>query len=159
MLSEEGASVTVTMCWWTEEGEAEAVHAFVGGSPEEPGSWGEVSRRSRLAPRLSTSVRAPVSPPSMAQARGVEARAQADVVDGGQGLGTSAVASTSCISLREDTLTGWGVALGLDAQGQGTVPKVPAWLPRDRQQGAASLPGTSGLGPSLKPVLSRPGPR
>lgn len=69
MLSEEGASVTVTMCWWTEEGEAEAVHALVGGSPEEPGSWGEVSRSSGLAPRLSTSVRAPVSPPSMAQAR------------------------------------------------------------------------------------------
>lgn len=25
--------MTVAVCWWTEEGEAEAVHALVGGSP------------------------------------------------------------------------------------------------------------------------------
>lgn len=59
---------------------------------------------------------------------------------GGKVWGPQLWHPTSCISLREDTLVGWGVALGLDAQSQGTVPKVPVWLPRDRQQRAASLP-------------------
>lgn len=43
-------------------------------------------------------------------------------------------------SERADSLVGWGMALGLDTQGQCAVPKVPASLLRDRQQAAASLP-------------------
>lgn len=43
-------------------------------------------------------------------------------------------------SERADSLVGWGMALGLDTRGQCAVPKAPASLLRDRQQGAASLP-------------------
>lgn len=95
-LPEEEASLTVTMSFGGQKkGEAVAARALRGMAPvEEPCSWGEASRRpgsARTHSRPSTSVRAPVSPPSMAQAQGA----------GGRGLGTSAVVSPPCLHLRE----------------------------------------------------------